>query len=606
MEEGKRRNTTFRKWISCLPGLLLLSAWPCIVHMDRVRSYMENETWYANSAYVDDFFLHARSIGFLVLSVWMAAILCIRCAGRRGKMTRTDAWEKLPVILLAVWFGLSVLSSLISPYRLISFAGLPESYETIPVLGGYLITCLYGSSVFRSDEEQGVLKKALIIGGFIQGLIGLGQFFNHDFWASGIGRRILLAGTGRDGAGVHFQTDAYHRVYLCFYNPNYAAVYILIVLPFAVEGIMLWLELLRRRKTTLLEMIYGAVCLATAILLTVSMFGTGSKAGRGLLLLFLPVYLLLFLRISGKKRALGLGTYVLALAAALIIMSRSGQKNLVTGALESAFPEKRAGTLLDVKLESGRVVFEFEEQNVLLEVVQKDGSLMLYVYDADTGTPIQLKMDEKTGRLLPSDENWHLPKSCLSFEAVMQETQKGTRADLAVWYRKKVPWHFRVSESGLIYLNPIGKKAVPELASQALPSADDRILTGRMYIWKRTLPLLEKAILLGYGAETYPFYFPQNDYVGQANVGAEQYLQLITRPHNMYLQILFNSGLPAFLCLLLAAGAVLYRHGRNARAEAKGRSAAAVMALLGFMILGLLYDSTVAVTPLLCILVAIA
>ena len=106
--------------------------------------------------------------------------------------------------------------------------------------------------------------------------------------------------------------------------------------------------------------------------------------------------------------------------------------------------------------------------------------------------------------------------------------------------------------------------------------------------------------------ETYPFLFPQNDYVGRANVGASQYLQIITKPHNMYLQILFNSGIPAFLCLMAAIGLFCMQAGKRRKQAGPGREpcTACVLALLCFLMLGLLYDSNVSVTPLMCLLAA--
>ena len=637
MGKSKKTNRTdapMAGWFFRLPGLLLVSLWPCIVHLDRVRTYLENENWYPDAMYADDYFLHSKSMAFLILTIWMAAALCVGFIGRRDKKKSETAaaravsnkkagvaacitWN-LPIVLAVAWFVLSLISSLASPYRRLSFAGIPESYETIPVLFGYLITFLYGRMLLQPETERSLLKKAAVAGGAVQGLIGFSQFFGHDFWASKAGRWLIFAGTGRDSSIARFGTDAFHRVYMSFYNPNYAAVYIMILLPFAVEGTMQWLRKLasdRAQKTGAAgcsriagtaDHIYGILCILAAVLLTISMFGTGSKTGRGLLLVMIPVYLLIFTHISRKKKVSGAAVYAILLALLAAAALHSQGKNLFTGTLASAFPRQYAGTLRNVKMESGDVIFEFEEQNIRVHVLQENEAPTLYVYDADTGTPIRMELQEKTGRLAASDENWRLPEKCLTFEAVMQQAENGLQAHLIVWYRKAVPWHFIVSEKGegLVYLNPVGKVSSIEKAPQVWESADDRILTGRMYIWKRTMPLLKNALFLGYGQESFPAVFPQNDYAGRANVGAGQCLEIITKPHNMYLQVFAGSGLPALICLLASVVVLLRQFFRASPDEENGeneKKTAPAIALICFLLSGLLYDSTIAVTPLICL-----
>ena len=632
IKKTNRKDAPVSGWLFRLPGLLLVSLWPCIVHLDRIRTYLEHENWYPDMAYADDYFLHSKSIAFLILVAWMAAALCVRITGNRNYMNsrKTIAGiplcitENLPAAFTAAWFVLSLISSLASPYRRLSFAGIPESYETVPVLFGYLITFLYGRMILHSQTDRNLLKKAAVAGGVVQGLIGFSQFFGHDFWASSAGRWLIFAGTGRDSSIARFGTDAFHRVYMSFYNPNYAAVYIMILLPFAAEGVVQYLRQLTAgrawksgtagsvlkgtieddiQKTGTADHVHGVSCILAVLLLTISMFGTGSKTGRGLLLVMLPVYLLVFTRISRKKKVVGAAVYAVLLAILASAALCSQGKNLFTGTRASVFPRNYAGTLRSVKMESGDVIFEFEEQNIRVHILQENEAPTLYIYDADTGAPIHMELQEKTGRLTASDESWRLPEKCLTFEAVMQQGKSGLQAHLIVWYRKAVPWHFIVSEKGegLVYVNPAGKRSVIEEAPQVWESADDRILTGRMYIWKRTIPLLKNALLLGYGQESFPCVFPQNDYVGRANVGAGQYLEIITKPHSMYLQVYAGSGLPALICLLAAAAVLLRRSFPGGQDRGKERAAAPAIAVISFILFGLLYDSTIAVTPLICL-----
>ena len=208
MGKSKKTNRTevfTAGWFFRLPGLLLVSLWPCIVHLDRVRTYLENENWYPDAIYADDYFLHSKSMAFLILAAWMAAALCVGFIGHRDKEKSETATARvvsnkkagvaasitwnLPIVFAAAWFVLSLISALVSPYRLRSFAGIPESYETIPVLFGYLITFLYGRMLLQPETERNLLKKAAVAGGTVQGMIGFSQFFGHDLSFAMLRRR---------------------------------------------------------------------------------------------------------------------------------------------------------------------------------------------------------------------------------------------------------------------------------------------------------------------------------------------------------------------------------------------------------------------------------
>lgn len=76
--------------------------------------------------------------------------------------------------------------------------------------------------------------------------------------------------------------------------------------------------------------------------------------------------------------------------------------------------------------------------------------------------------------------------------------------------------------------------------------------TGRLYIWKNTADLIMERPILGYGSGTLAYYFPQNDIYLIANLGSYNYI--ITKPHNMYLGIAFDYGIPALIILLILFG----------------------------------------------------
>ncbi len=80
----------------------------------------------------------------------------------------------------------------------------------------------------------------------------------------------------------------------------------------------------------------------------------------------------------------------------------------------------------------------------------------------------------------------------------------------------------------------------------------ERIVSGRGYIWSRTIPLLKKYILLGGGQDTFTVLFPNHDYLGKAQWGDKDLI--ITKPHCMYLQIAVQSGILSLIALFIFWG----------------------------------------------------
>lgn len=76
--------------------------------------------------------------------------------------------------------------------------------------------------------------------------------------------------------------------------------------------------------------------------------------------------------------------------------------------------------------------------------------------------------------------------------------------------------------------------------------------TGRIYIWQNTAELIIERPILGYGSGTLAYYFPQNDKNLVSHLGSYNYI--ITKPHNMYLGIAFDYGIPALIALLILFG----------------------------------------------------
>ena len=104
------------------------------------------------------------------------------------------------------------------------------------------------------------------------------------------------------------------------------------------------------------------------------------------------------------------------------------------------------------------------------------------------------------------------------------------------------------SFSGLYF--PVNKVGATD-SKLELPTLTERYWSagsGRIYIWENTISLIMEKPLTGYGLDTLTYHFPQNDINKRSGMYYENIL--IDKPHNLYLSILYGTGLLGLLSFM--------------------------------------------------------
>jgi len=83
------------------------------------------------------------------------------------------------------------------------------------------------------------------------------------------------------------------------------------------------------------------------------------------------------------------------------------------------------------------------------------------------------------------------------------------------------------------------------------------VSSGRFFIWSRTIKMIGDDPILGHGAGTLAYYFPQNDpekvkYLHQGNI-------FVNKSHCYYIDVAFGYGIPALLFMLALFILHIYR-----------------------------------------------
>lgn len=120
-----------------------------------------------------------------------------------------------------------------------------------------------------------------------------------------------------------------------------------------------------------------------------------------------------------------------------------------------------------------------------------------------------------------------------------------------------------------------------EIREVLLGRGQDSFGSYRLGVWRQTLALSREHLLLGNGSDT--FWFAFREHLQKAGIS---FPESFDNPHNEYLALLVNDGLPALLCYLLLLGCTFRRCRKNPRQWAllAGLTAYAVQGIFSFSI----------------------
>lgn len=567
-----------------LPLIMALAVLPLVAMGRKVSVTLGKYSWFADGNFQYDFFMYAKSIVFLVLVAWMLVMLFDRVLIRG---IRLKHWKLF--IPLYIYGFLTILSTVFSADRDLSLKGMWQQYESVWVLLGYLVTVFYCVQVVQSIKDIRILCVSMAVGAAVQGVIGLTQFVRKDFFSSGIGKAFLTLGMDssvQDTLRFTYEENSRSSVYMASYTPNYAGMYLVLILPlFCVMTV---------RAKKLAGKISGIILIAVML---VCLYGSGSKAGFlvcGFLALLAAVFMTQ--KDNAKKRWISVGICFLAVTGISV-----GYDLISNHALSNALTktgQKQSYELEEINTEADGVSLKY-----------KGNSLKLIPEKTEMGQTLKAQVNE--GKM--QDAFWNGENQCFIFNdegfgELTFDAYRYNNAQYLAIYDGKMTWDFykEDSASGYVFMNQYGK--IDEIKNApAVLKGYERILSGRGYIWGRTIPLLSGTVLWGSGPDTFIMKFPQTDYVMKANTALSMYQQLPTKAHSMYLQSALQTGVLSVICLLIFFLHYMVTALRNRKTETNKEKSifrtGILLSVMGFLIMGLTNDSNLAVSPMFwCIL----
>lgn len=564
------------KQICILPLVIWIVVIPLIVKAKFYANPLAGYSWYSPSTALSDFFLYYKSMFVTITGILMLLLLSWQISKMRRKTSLISPDTKI-FIPIIIYLVLAVLSSLFSEYGYFCTHGMPDQFETIWNLIAYVIALFYCYYVIVYYDSEKSILSLIFIGAALVGIICVLQYFKVDIY------RLIYSG---EGYSFTFEEGI---VYGPFYNTNYVGFYTLLFIPLFVLLLLLY----KNWKVKIVSLIL-------TIFLLIAMTGADSVTAI-VALLGVAVFAVIFLLIKNvsKNKLLWLpiiGAIVIFVCSCIAILPR------VSAYLQSTNTEKT--DLENIFTRDDCVEIDYRGQKLYINMQLVGSSMSFGLRDQDQA--------EVSWEMCDSGEGYTyytITDECFNGMTITPAllAQDPDKYGFTVGIDGK-EWCFsnQMTEDGTYYyytdIGTLAKLTEETVSSDFRPLEKySSLASGRGFIWNKSITLLKDYIFLGSGADTFALVFPNEDFVDKYN-NAYDHL-VITKPHNLYLQIAVQTGVLSLICFLafylwyfISSLRIYFRQRLDNTLAIFGF--AIMLGTLGYMISGLMNDSTITIAPL--------
>ena len=511
-----------------IPIILLMGIIPLIVHTYSYNSNLSQFNWFPSGADSQtDFFFGWKMITIIVVGIVMAGILFYQYFKKKQGLRFENAFYFLFFYAMFV-----AMSALFSSYKYWVVRGSYELFEPVWVVFVYILLCYYTYHFVQQEQQVKFILCGAGIGMAVVTLIGVFQYFGMDFFKTGFGKHLITNPSWWDNLDSLSFNMLEGTSYTTLYNPNFLSFYFGMLIPLLV-CVFIAAKKAWQRVLIIVAEVLCLICLK------------GSRSDTGWMALVVGGVILALVLLSRKKKAfcVALAIMLIGGVAAVAVGSKTDVgiqiKNTIVGTFRIddryAVRDIDTGTdsvMLNVLGNKIYVSYTTDESGVIVPNCTDENGQTLELAMTDADNQIYVINDERFagGSIQPillGDDN--IPAISVTYDGIA--------------------WDFvETQEAGYCYLNKSGKLVKWEQIKNAKLLNEDA-MSYRGHMWNVTIPLLGKHVLIGSGANTYMFEYPQDDYLGQAYIyGFNSYE---VKAHCWYLQQWVESGLIGTLALLI-------------------------------------------------------
>ncbi len=573
-EKGKEQNAIYHEpfqW-KLFPVIIIVMIIPLIMREKAFTPHLMQYSWYPNSSMDFDFFLYYKQWAFVLMAAIMATVIFYKYYTKRKSINYITLF-----IPLGIYAILSFLSALFSKNPIFSFAGSKDQFESVWALLGYCIVVFYIFNIIKSENDVKNIIKFLGWGSLVMSLLGLSQFVGKNFFETDMGKRYI--GT----KDVQFNFPA-GRVFTTLFNPNYVGVYVALLVP-------LFAVLLLFSK----KIVHAIFYLVILVGLALCAVGSQSLAGfMGIIVAFVGILIFLW-RYLIKRFYITIPVAIIVVIA-LFILNNKTDNYMLNRVRDITKIQKTEHNITNISTNDENISITYKGNIMNYSFMVNDGNSYLIFLTDENNNTINYTYNSETNAFELQDERF---PAVTYMPVLINETIVAFKVNI-----DGKDWVFS-NQTGMdntyYYLNSFGKFDKIIQPESAVFTDYDSLATGRGYIWSRSIPLVKSNIILGSGPDTFITEFPQQDYLGYFNNNYQG--TIITKPHNLYLQIAVQTGLLSLIAFLVFYGMYfiwsikLYIRGRFNNYYAQV-GVAIFIGTIAYMVTGLTNDSSVTTAPI--------
>ncbi|CRZ33370.1 O-antigen ligase-like membrane protein [Herbinix hemicellulosilytica] len=567
-----------------MPVIFVISVLPFITRLKQTNANLSIYPWFPLNDIDADFFLYYKKVLFLFAVCYMFILVLYKIYINNISMEYTRI-----LIPLTIYGTLTLLSSLFSKFRTYSLRGTIDHHEPVFVFLGYCIIVYYVLLYIQTEKDIEIIINCFIISIILMSILGLTQYLGKDFFATTLGKKLILPKSYWNNLDLISFNFEKNRVYLTLHNPNYVGSYIALAAP-----LILILTFFIKNKYWKLP-----IYLTSFAGILICLIGSKSKTAIIGLIAGGLLAVIVFYRFIIKYFYLSIPFIFFVIG--LLFTYNNANNNLLVNQLKQAFNfVKTEPALEDIQTLDDKILITYQGNKLQIISFPYNNDVIFLALDENNNSLPLLYNEEKNCYIIMDDR---FPGFELGYALFNDINSFYVNIDEHDWFFTNF-----TPDNTYYYITRYGKLDKIIKAPSVLFNGYEKYASGRGYIWSRTIPLLKKYLFLGAGADTYVLAFPQQDYVNLYNYGFSN--QILTKPHNMYLQIAVQSGVLSLVAYLVFY-AMYFVSSFKLYIKSKFISyysqvgVAILISTFTYMVVSLANDSIIAVSPIFWVLIGL-
>lgn len=559
--------------------LCLLSIIPLIVYPAEYDTGMKGIYWFGDPIQTD-LFLYCK-MWFLIALGAIMLVKTVIYVLKGGKLSLHRKIDKIQWFPLFGYLILAFLSSCASDYPHLAFNGGFEAFESIFAVLTYGMVAFYAYQFIDTKRDVLFVLNGFAISSFVVAVLGILQKRGINYLSSKGFKYFIEFFTGR--AFVLSFVDE-QSTYSTLYNTNYTGM-------FCAFMILLVFTLFLYNKKVVWRIFYALDVAALAIHLV------STNALTSVVILGVTMTLALLFRLRFLLRNWKYFLPTVLVLVCIIYFFPAEKKQFYLDKLKRDFENQGKISEVERDIITGKegVRYRIEDNWLNISIDTKANSLeqMLVIRD-EAGNSIE-KMELEQGQFQIADEKY--ANISVKVGYLKEETPGFILIDMGREFGFLLEDGYYYFYDGRASLAVVDTSAV-----EVNEFFDERgtFASSRGYYWARTIPLVKHYILLGAGRDNFMMAYPNYDMFRNGYT-----YQILTRPHNLYLQLMIQDGVVGTLLLFISCFIYAIRFLRSGRAKRDTLQYGVFFCMIGYALLGITNDSLVFVTSIFWLVVGI-